>query len=79
MPRKQQACSHKTYHVTMAQIHKDPLSCPMKGAQVWDAHPTVFLPIMKTGKAICPYCSALYVLTDFAPEKATDITDTESE
>ena len=39
-----------------------PLSCPMAGADLWNAHPRVYLPIEKTGRAKCPYCSAEYVL-----------------
>lgn len=68
-----------SYSVTTAQIEAIPLSCPMHDSVLWNAHPKVFLPIMKTGKATCPYCSAEYVLTDFDPNKSTDITDTESE
>lgn len=39
-----------------------PLCCPLPDQQVWNAHPRVYLPIHKTGKATCPYCSAQYVL-----------------
>lgn len=45
--------------VTAADL---PLSCPMAGADLWNAHPRVYLPIEKTGRAKCPYCSAEYVL-----------------
>lgn len=56
------ASAAKLYQVT----HKDlPLSCPMPNMTLWNAHPRVYLPIEKTGKAMCPYCSATYVLTDF--------------
>jgi uncharacterized Zn-finger protein len=41
-----------------------PLSCPMPDMSLWNAHPRVFLPIEKTGKATCPYCSAHYVLAE---------------
>lgn len=56
---EKQACTKRTYEVT----HKDlPLSCPMESMRVWDAHPRVYLPIEKTGRAICPYCEAEFVL-----------------
>lgn len=43
--------------------HADlPLSCPMPEMVLWNAHPRVYLPIEKTGKATCPYCGALYRL-----------------
>ncbi len=29
---------------------------------LWNAHPRVFLPIEKTGEALCPYCGTLYTL-----------------
>lgn len=39
-----------------------PLSCPMPGTSLWDAHPRVFLPIEREGEVTCPYCSAHYQL-----------------
>lgn len=56
---KEQACTQREYEVTR---HDLPLSCPMDKMRVWDAHPKVYLPIEKTGRAICPYCNAEYVL-----------------
>ena len=47
------------YEVTRADL---PLSCPMPGMQLWNSHPRVYLAIEKTGQAVCPYCSAEYVL-----------------
>ena len=41
-----------------------PLSCPMPGMYLWNSHPKVYLPIESTGEAKCPYCGALYVLTE---------------
>jgi len=41
-----------------------PLSCPRPGDEVWNMHPKVYLPIEKTGEALCPYCGAHYKLTD---------------
>ncbi len=39
-----------------------PLSCPLPGHEVWNLHPRVYLPIEKTGEALCPYCGARYLL-----------------
>ncbi|MBL4647971.1 MAG: zinc-finger domain-containing protein [Gammaproteobacteria bacterium] len=39
-----------------------PLSCPLPTQKLWNAHPKVYLPIEKTGQAICPYCSTHYIL-----------------
>ena len=52
------------YEVTRADL---PLSCPMPGMQLWNSHPRVYLAIEKTGRAVCPYCSAEYVLKDDSP------------
>lgn len=38
-----------------------PLSCPMRGQEVWNLHPKVYLPIEENGGEInCPYCSTGY-------------------
>jgi len=39
-----------------------PLHCPMPDMLLWNAHPRVYLPIEKTGDALCPYCGTLYKL-----------------
>lgn len=49
------------YEVTRDDL---PLHCPMPGQSLWDAHPRVFLPMDESGKAVCPYCSAEYILKD---------------
>ncbi|HEX5787784.1 MAG TPA: zinc-finger domain-containing protein [Woeseiaceae bacterium] len=41
-----------------------PLSCPMPGMYLWNAHPKVYLPIEATGETKCSYCGAQYVLLD---------------
>jgi uncharacterized Zn-finger protein len=51
----------RQYQVTTADL---PLSCPMPSMRLWDAHPKVFLPIQKTGQAVCPYCGAHYTLVN---------------
>lgn len=59
--KKIECCSKRTYEVTSRDL---PLSCPMENMRLWDAHPRVYLPIEATGRAICPYCSAEYILID---------------
>jgi uncharacterized Zn-finger protein len=49
------------YDVTRADL---PLSCPMPGMSLWNSHPKVYLAIEATGSARCPYCSAVYTLTE---------------
>ena len=63
---KSQACAKTSYVVTYADL---PLSCPMDEMRVWDAHPKVYLPIEDSGREICPYCEAEYILKDFDPSK----------
>ena len=51
---------------TRYRVSRDdlPLSCPTPDQKLWNAHPRVYLPIEKTGEAMCPYCSARYELVD---------------
>ena len=37
-----------------------PLHCPMPGAPLWARHPRVFLDVVKSGQALCPYCGTKY-------------------
>jgi len=55
------ASTEKTYRVTRADL---PLSCPMPDMVLWNSHPRVYLPIEKTGQALCPYCGARFTLDD---------------
>jgi len=48
-----------TYYVREDDL---PLSCPMPDMKLWNSHPRVYLPIRETGQALCPYCSATYIL-----------------
>ena len=41
---------------------------PPPGAPLWARHPRVFLDILKTGEAVCPYCSAHYVFNGERPK-----------
>jgi uncharacterized Zn-finger protein len=56
-----QACTKHRYEVTRAEL---PVSCPPQSMRVWDAHPRVYLPIEETGRAVCPYCDAEFILRD---------------
>jgi uncharacterized Zn-finger protein len=44
-----------------------PLHCPTPAAPLWCQHPRVFLDVVHTGEATCPYCSTRYVLKGEAP------------
>jgi uncharacterized Zn-finger protein len=54
-----QASTQNRYDVTLADL---PVSCPTNDMRVWDAHPRVYLPIKETGRAVCPYCEAEFIL-----------------
>lgn len=55
--------------MTVEVTAKDlPLHCPQPGAPLWARHPRVFLDVVHTGDATCPYCSAHYVLKGPAPK-----------
>lgn len=54
------ASAERRYAVTAEDL---PLSCPMPGMFLWNAHPRVYLAIEATGHAQCPYCGAQYALT----------------
>ncbi len=45
-----------------------PLHCPQPGAPLWARHPRVFLDVLATGEATCPYCSAQYKFTGERPK-----------
>ena len=55
------ANTEKIYEVHRKDL---PLSCPTPEQKLWNSHPRVYLPIEKTGEALCPYCSARYRLVD---------------
>ncbi|POZ62947.1 zinc-finger domain-containing protein [Chromobacterium alticapitis] len=42
--------------------HDLPLHCPMPDMKAWNSHPRVYLPVHKTGEALCPYCGTQYKL-----------------
>jgi uncharacterized Zn-finger protein len=39
-----------------------PAFCPNRRMTVWNAHPRVFLDVVHTGQAKCPYCGTEYRL-----------------
>lgn len=51
--------TQRVIEVTDKQL---PLHCPLPEHVSWNAHPRVFLPIEKTGEALCPYCGTQYRL-----------------
>jgi uncharacterized Zn-finger protein len=58
MPEKTEN-RERLIEVTAADL---PLHCPMPSMALWNAHPRVFLPVEKTGEALCPYCGTKYFL-----------------
>jgi uncharacterized Zn-finger protein len=58
MPEKTEN-RERRIEITAADL---PLHCPMPSMALWNAHPRVFLPIEKTGEALCPYCGTKYLL-----------------
>ena len=47
--------------------HDLPLHCPRPGAPLWARHPRVFLDVLKTGSAACPYCGTRYTFSGERP------------
>lgn len=45
-----------------------PLACPRPGAPLWARHPRVFLDVLKTGAAVCPYCGTKYRFSGDKPK-----------
>jgi uncharacterized Zn-finger protein len=46
-----------------------PLHCPTAAAPLWARHPRVFLDVVDTGEALCPYCGTRYVYKGAAAKK----------
>jgi len=59
MSEHQSENKQRRIEVTQADL---PLHCPTPAMLLWSAHPRVFLPIEKTGTALCPYCGTQYTL-----------------
>ena len=45
--------------VTVSQAEL-PLHCPREGSPLWARHPRVYLDVLKSGEAACPYCGTKY-------------------
>jgi len=45
-----------------------PLHCPTPEMSLWNSHPRVYIPLAEKGKAVCPYCGAVYVLKGDKPK-----------
>jgi len=56
-----QACAENKIIITSKDL---PLSCPMPNQNIKNAHPKVYLPIEKTKREVCKYCSTEYILED---------------
>lgn len=41
-----------------------PVFCPGPKAPLWSMHPRVYIEVVETGGAICPYCSTAYQLKE---------------
>jgi uncharacterized Zn-finger protein len=59
--------SHATPGATPAAIvelaaDELPAHCPNRRMTVWNQHPRVFLDVVRTGQARCPYCGTQYRL-----------------
>jgi uncharacterized Zn-finger protein len=39
-----------------------PVYCPNPRMALWSSHPRVFLDVVDTGEAMCPYCGTIYRL-----------------
>ena len=45
-----------------------PLHCPRPDSPLWARNPRVFLDVLKTGEATCPYCSTQYRFSGEKPK-----------
>jgi len=41
-----------------------PVYCPGPKAPLWSLHPRVYIEVVRTGGAICPYCGTSYKLKE---------------
>jgi uncharacterized Zn-finger protein len=62
--RKTIMADPKTIEVTAREL---PVRCPPIGTAAWTQHPRVYLDVLQTGKAVCPYCGTCYALKGKAP------------
>ena len=57
--------SARQLSVTQADL---PLHCPLPGSPLWARHPRVFLDVLKSGEATCPYCGTNYRFSGDKPK-----------
>ena len=60
------SCKETVYKIGWEDL---PLSCPTPEMALWNAHPRVYLPIHRSGEAMCSYCGTRYVLRDPDPDQ----------
>lgn len=60
------ACDREVYEVGWEDL---PLSCPAPWMKVWNAHPRVYLPVHRSGREMCEYCGAEFVLRPPQPDQ----------
>jgi uncharacterized Zn-finger protein len=54
-----------TIEVTAREL---PVRCPPIDTAAWKQHPRVYLDVLQTGQARCPYCGTRYVFQGAAPK-----------
>jgi uncharacterized Zn-finger protein len=57
----QDGIAHESAHVELGADDL-PAYCPNPSMPLWNHHPRVFLDVLKTGSASCPYCGTEYRL-----------------
>jgi uncharacterized Zn-finger protein len=55
--------------VVMVKPADLPIYCPNPAMPLWSSHPRVFLDVVDTGEAMCPYCGTRYRL-EGGPQRA---------
>lgn len=66
------ACENEVYEVSWEDL---PLSCPTPAMAVWNAHPRVYIPVHRSGREMCEYCGAEFVLRDPEPDQPMPMFD----
>lgn len=66
------SCDQDVYEVGWEDL---PLSCPAPWMTVWNAHPRVYIPVHRSGREMCEYCGAEFVLRDPDPDQPMPMFD----
>ncbi|OWT61756.1 zinc-finger domain-containing protein [Candidimonas nitroreducens] len=56
--------SHPEQPTIYVEAKDLPVYCPGPKAPLWSMHPRVYIEVVKTGRALCPYCGAAYQLKE---------------